>query len=278
MVNKFIDTKIVQKNVTTEVNRKYRKLAVYWTTRIPKGYKRNSIISDLNRALCISSSLTDEIPKVRHKFLNAVYPLRFINSVIKQFNEKFSEKSNEENDYIFPSDFCEIKNQAILIEITYCEKNETHSQRFLKKFDKLTNDFYEIKIKWITKKMKNLFRLKIKNPHPACVVYEEIHTCEENCIGETKWNVEIRWEEHSDINKVFEPSRHLKSNPTRAFTRNVLMAAPMNDRVKKNLEALFTALSRPSMNGQIDSKKLLLFRNGVSWQFYSFNLWFCIIA
>ena len=41
------------------------------------------------------------------------------------------------------------------------------------------------------------------------------------------------------------------------------MAAPINDRARKNLEASFIALSRPSLNEQIDSKKLILLRNGV---------------
>ena len=40
------------------------------------------------------------------------------------------------------------------------------------------------------------------------------------------------------------------------------MAAPINNRVRKNLEASFIALSRPSSNEKIDSKNLLLFRNG----------------
>ena len=42
------------------------------------------------------------------------------------------------------------------------------------------------------------------------------------------------------------------------------MAAPINDRVRKNLGAPFIALSRPSLNEQTDAKKLLLFRNGVT--------------
>ena len=41
------------------------------------------------------------------------------------------------------------------------------------------------------------------------------------------------------------------------------MTGPFNDRVRKKLEASFIALSRPSLNEQIDAKKLLLFRNGV---------------
>ena len=112
--------------------------------------------------------------------------------------------------------------------------------------------------------MRNLFRLKSKNPCPACVIYKGICTFKENYIGEAKRNVEIRWEEHSEVNKISEPSRHLKSNPTHALTWKFLMAAPINDRVKKNLEASFIALSRPSLNEQIESKKLLLFQSGVT--------------
>ena len=67
-----------------------------------------------------------------------------------------------------------------------------------------------------------------------------------------KRNVEIRWGDHSDINKIPEPSRDLKRNPTHAFTWNVLMVAPINERVRKNLEASFITLSRPSLNEQID--------------------------
>ena len=47
--------------------------------------------------------------------------------------------------------YYEIKKQVILIEVPYCEKNEAYSKRFLKKFEELTNDLYEMKIKWITK-------------------------------------------------------------------------------------------------------------------------------
>ena len=109
------------------------------------GTEKNSPISDLNKALRISSSLKDEISKIRQKFLNTYYQLRFINSVIKQHNDKLSEKSNEDYDYILLSDFFETKKQVILIETPNCEKNETSSKRFLKNFHNLTNDLYEMK-------------------------------------------------------------------------------------------------------------------------------------
>ena len=176
----------------------------------------------MNRALRISSCLNDEILKIRQKFLNADCPLRFINSVIKQSNDKLSEKSDKEDDYILLSHFFEIEKQVILTEVSYCE-NETILNIFLIKFHKLNNNLYEIKTKWITKKMRNLFHLKSNDPLTTCAKYEGEGTCKENYIGEMKRNVQIRWKEQSGINKVSEPSRHLKSNPMHAITWKVLM-------------------------------------------------------
>lgn len=109
--DKFLDTKIIRKNnfVTTEVNRKNRKLSVLSASRIPKWYKINSIISDMNIALCISSSLTDETPNIRLKFLHLDYPLWLISTVKKQMNENLGERYSKEDDYILPHDIFFIK-------------------------------------------------------------------------------------------------------------------------------------------------------------------------
>ena len=77
----------------------------------------------------------DEIPKIRQKFLNADYPLWFINSVIQQFSDNMGEKINEENDYILTLYLFELK-QLILIDVPNCKKTETSSKGFLKKFHK----------------------------------------------------------------------------------------------------------------------------------------------
>ena len=71
----FLDTKIVYSNdiITTEVKRNEGKLPVLWSSKVPKRYKRNAIISDLNRATRIASFPADEIPKIKQKFLNADY-------------------------------------------------------------------------------------------------------------------------------------------------------------------------------------------------------------
>ena len=83
--------------------------------------------------------------------------------------------------------------------------------------------------------MRNLFRLKSKNPYPAGVLCEGICSCKENYNRETKRNIEIRWYEHSGINKESEPSRNLNRNPTHVFRWKVVMATPINDCVRKNL-------------------------------------------
>ena len=67
--------------------------------------------------------------------------------MIKKLNDKLSENSNVVDDYILLPDLFEIKKQVILIEVLYCEKNETSSKRFLQKFYNLTYDLYEIKTK-----------------------------------------------------------------------------------------------------------------------------------
>ena len=120
MPQKFLDTKIIYEDnqIKTKVHRNERKLPVHWTSKIPKRYKRNAINADLNRAARIASTFTEEIPTIKQKFLSADYPPRFVNSVIKQFNEKCN--GNTQDDYIIPSDFFDIPKPLVLAEIPYC--------------------------------------------------------------------------------------------------------------------------------------------------------------
>ena len=74
----------------------------------------------------------------------------------------------------------------------------------------------------------------------------------------------MRWEDHLGINKISEPSNNLKTNSIDTFQQNYLQTVPSNGHVNKNLEASFVVLSKPSLNEQINSKKPVLFRNGVT--------------
>ena len=150
------------------------------------------------------------------------------------------------------------------MDIPYCPKNEEFSKRFMKKFDVFTDNKYDIRIKWITKKVKQLFKLKSRNPHPSCVIYEGVYSCQESNIGETVRNIEIIWQEHEDTQKDSEPVKHLKNNPTHSFTWKTLLPASSIRRIRQNMEASIIALKRPSLNERVESKKLSLFRNGVT--------------
>ena len=64
-------------------------------------------------------------------------------------------------------------------------------KHFMKNFDDFADNKYDIHIKWITKKVKQLFKLKGRNPHPSCVIYEGACSCQESYIGETVRNIEL---------------------------------------------------------------------------------------
>ena len=68
-----------------------------------------------------------------------------LNSVMKQFNEKFND--NTQDYYIIPPDFFDVPKPSTLAEIPYCPRNETLSNRFIKKFHEFTNNSCEIRIK-----------------------------------------------------------------------------------------------------------------------------------
>ena len=72
------------------------------------------------------------------------------------------------------------------------------------------------------------------------------------------------WNEQENPNKDSEPVKHLFQHPDHVFQWKFLMSAPMNNRKRKNLEAFFITLRLPTLNQQKDSKKLTLFRIGVT--------------
>ena len=166
-----------------------------WSSKIPKQYKRNIINGDLHRAKQIATDFEKEIVEIKKKFLAANFPSRFINSVCNDFVNK--DHNHENIDFIIPPGFFDVKPQVILIEIPSCDKSEVASKQFIKKFNKFTNDKYDIRIKRLTRKMKTLFKLKDPCIHPACKIYKGVCICGETYIGETIRNVETRWKEHN---------------------------------------------------------------------------------
>ena len=266
--DKFLDTRLFLTDdgiCKTEVYRKPNKIPVHWSSKIPKRYKRNAIWGDLTRSKRMSSDFQKETVCIRDKFRKAGFPTRFTNSVITQFQKKIINKEKmDDDDLLIPEYFFECPKPFILIEVPYCPENEKLSHHFLSKFKQFSDNRFTVSIKWKTKRVKNLFNLKSKNPHPACKIYLGVCSCEESYIGETKRNVETRWGEHNDPRGSSEPSKHLYQNPGHKFQWNIIMNASTNSRIRKNLEASWVALKKPSLNNQVDSKKLILFRHGVT--------------
>ena len=217
----------------------------------------------MDRTTCIVSFPADEIPKTKQKFLNADYSHRFINSVITNFQEKLEET----DDIIFPG-FFDVP-RLHWIHHTVCAKNEEFLKRFMKKFDVFTDKKYDICIKWFTKKLKQLFKLKSRNPHPACAIYKGVCSCQESCIGDTAKNVETRWQEHEDTQKDSEHAKHLKNIPSHSFSWKVLFPASANRCTRHNTEASIIALQRPSLKNELRLRNYRYFEK-VSLRIYLF--------
>ena len=205
---------------------KPNKLPTHWSSKVPKRYKRNAINSDLNRSHRISMNFTAEKEIIRDKFNNAGFPVRFIESVIEQFEKKLTE-----DDLIIPEFLFKEPKKFVLIELPFCEKNEELSKRFLHKLKSFTNDKIEFAIRWGTKKVKQLFSAKDKNPHPSCKIYEGVCSCGKNYIGETGRNVITRWQEHENTKLNSEPAKHLRKFPNHKFAWQIIS----NDPEKTNL-------------------------------------------
>ena len=109
---------------------------------------------------------------------------------------------------------------------------------------------HHIAIKWSSKKIRSLFRLR--DPHPACKIYEGICSCSANYISETKRNFETRWNEHENPNKDSELDKDLRGFPGHKCDWKILLTAPTNLEWRNILESTMIALKQPSLNVQRD--------------------------
>ena len=259
---KFLDTTMVnnQGNIVTKVYRKPNKFPAHWSSKTPKRYKRNAINGDLSRAYRISSDFQHEKAVILSKFLNAGYPRLFVESTIRQFERK---KNLENDDPLIPDWLFPETRSYCFIEIPFCIENERIAYRFLSKLRTFTNKEINVSIRWTTKKVKSLFKIKDKNPHPLCCIYKGTCSCLSTYIGETNRNAETRWKEHSKPSSGSEPSKHLVNHPDHEFKWEVLLNAPSKTRPRKIIEAFLIAINKPDLNNQLDND-LILFRNGIT--------------
>ena len=61
-----------------------------------------------------------------------------------------------------------------------------------------------------------------------------------------------------------EPARHLNKHINHVFTWKILCHTSKKTHIHKNLEAIFIASLKPSLNEQKNLEHLILFRNGIT--------------
>ena len=154
--------------------------------------------------------------------------------------------------------------KTIAINLPFSNENKHFSKKFCEKLKFYTNGKVKFSIIWSTRKIKSLFKIEDKVKHLSCVVYHGTCNCENNYIRETIRNVVTRIDEHKQPNSKSEPSKHLKNNPGHPFNRKILSRAPSYRLKRKILEAYFIKQLNPSLNDQLDSEILTLFRHGVT--------------
>ena len=74
------------------------------------------------------------------------------------------------------------------------------------------------------------------------VIYKGDCSCGSRFIGETKRNAKVRWNEHNNLTKSSELSKHLRSNINHYFPWAVISNALKNAKTRKNLDAPYIAL------------------------------------
>ena len=179
--------------------------------------------------------------------------------MIRDFNQPF----DPESDLIIPTWLFDDR-KFISIKVPYCPKNEEISQKFIENLVTFTGDACKFNVNWSTRKIKSLFPLKDRVQHLSSVIYEGSCSCGEKYVGETERNANERWSEHNTPSKKSEPAKHLLINPTHKFDWISMTSASKNQLRRKILEAYFIAKFKPSLNDQLESRELLLFRNGIT--------------
>ena len=129
----------------------------------------------------------------------------------------------------------------------------------------MTNNKVKVIIIWNTRKIQSLFNNKDKVKHHSCAIYRGICSCGADYIGEMIRNSEIRWNEHSTRkDKNSDCVKHVNDHSDHEFRWFVLLRASINCLKRNILEAYYIKTCQPSLNNQMNSDELNLFRNCVT--------------
>ena len=125
---------------------------------------------------------------IHQKFDNADYS----SPVIRDYELKQKERQQQEDNSLVLI-FFKLDKKSILAEFLYFPQSELVAKLFLSKFHQFINQKFYVTIEWITRKVKNLFTSKDKNPYPMCEICKGKHAYDETYTGETIQNFDIRF-------------------------------------------------------------------------------------
>ena len=124
---KLLDIEIIILNneVATSALRKERELPVPGEYKVPKHYKRNTLLRELHRVKKISSSFHEKVKKIKEKFSKVNFPLRFINSVAAQFTKRtYNYNERNEEAMIIPPYLFEIPRKTLFLQVSFEMKKD----------------------------------------------------------------------------------------------------------------------------------------------------------
>ena len=199
---------------------------------------------ELFRASRISTNFDADVNEIINVFVQAEYPRRFIQSTIDNFKQKQDEEEKLIPDYFFE------ERKRIFIKLPYCTENEQLSRRFLKKLNQFTDGKFMFIIRWQTRKIKSLFKLKDVNKHQSSVVYRAGCIRRNTYIGETMRNFSVRKAEHENSSHMSQPARHLLSNPTHNFIWDIIHKEQSLFK-RRIIEGPLIAREQPELNKQV---------------------------
>ena len=119
-----------------------------------------------------------------------------------------------------------------------------------KKLKWFTKEKYSFVLIWKTKSIRSFFNFKDKTNHTQSVVYERKSNYCKNYIGETGWNIIIKWHECSDIDKNSEPEKHFYQLPEHNFNWKILRR--FQNKVRKICKTYFMIFLRCTLNNQLE--------------------------
>ena len=144
------------------------------------------------------------------------------------------------------------------MRLSYSSAIEKPGNQLVNKIEEYTNSKVKLVKIWNARKIQSLFNHKDKMQHHSFVIYRGVCSC---CAD----YIEIRWKKHSTgEDKNSDCVEHLNDDFNHEFRWFVLSRTSKNCLTWKILEVYYIKARQPSLNAQVNSNLLNLYRNGVT--------------